>query len=111
MAIEVGYEHGGLRGSLVDCLRDQQIPPARSKASPGNQETSRWDSAGHADNRPWITFLTRELFVFKCFVTLVASAMFVLVSTDQSQLSFQMGHGSEVGSPDPTSSSPSRSHI
>ena len=39
-------------------------------------------------------------FIFKCFVTLIASL-----------LSFQMGHGNEVGSPDATSSSNSRSRI
>ena len=56
----------GIRESMVDCLRDQLIPPASLlKASPGNQETSRWDPAGHADNRPWIPFLTRELFLFE----------------------------------------------
>ena len=38
-------------------------------ADPGNQETSRWDLAGHADNRPWITFLTRELFIRNIFIS------------------------------------------
>ena len=37
--------------------------------------------------------------------TLVGSAMFVLVSKSQSQLSFQMGHSNVVGSSDPTSPS------
>ena len=37
--------------------------------SPGNQETSRWDPAGHADNQPWITFLTRELFIQNIFIS------------------------------------------
>ena len=37
--------------------------------SPGNQETSRWDPAGHADNQPWITFLTRELFIRDIFIS------------------------------------------
>ena len=55
----------GIRESMVDCLRDQLIPPAsllvsgRDFSRPGNQETSRWDPAGHADNQPWITFLAR----------------------------------------------------
>ena len=35
----------------------------------GNQETSRWDPAGHADNQPWITFLTRELFIQNLFIS------------------------------------------
>ena len=54
--------------------------------------------AGHVDSK-----------IFYICVTFVASSLFALVSTDQSQLSFQMGHGNEVGSPDPTSSSHSRS--
>ena len=80
------------RESMVDCLRDQLIPPASllvsrrgfsrafsrawkpgdepvGLAEPGNQETSRWDPAGHADNQPWITFLTRELFIRNIFIS------------------------------------------
>ena len=45
-----------------------------------------------------IYFIQKIAFVFKYFVTLVASAMFVLFSTNQSQLRFQMAHGNEVGS-------------
>ena len=51
---------------MVDCLQDQLIPAGES---PGNQETSRWDPTGHADNRPWITFLTRELFMQNIFIS------------------------------------------
>ena len=61
-----------LRESMVDCLRDQLIPPASllvSRAKPGNQETSRWDPAGHTNNQPWITFLTRELFIWNLFIS------------------------------------------
>ena len=70
---------------MVDCLRDQLIPAAsllvsrrgfsrgEALAEPGNkmgnQETSRWDPAGHADNQPWITFLTRELFIRNIFIS------------------------------------------
>ena len=44
-------------------LLDSQGSAGPAGESPGNQETSRWDPASHADNQPWITFLTRALFI------------------------------------------------
>ena len=74
--VHLAVATGALRESMVDCLRDQLIPPAsliwlqgESLAEPGNQETSQWDRAGHANNQPWITFLTRELFIRNLFIS------------------------------------------
>ena len=36
-------------------------------AEPENEETSLWDPASQANNQPWITFLTRELFIQNLF--------------------------------------------
>ena len=70
--------------------------PADPTGEPVGSCWSRKQSTMDYLSHSWIIyskcmyFIHKIAFVFKCFVTLVASAMFVLVSTDQSQLSFQI---------------------
>ena len=55
----------GVRESMVDCLRDQLIPPASLLVS--RRGFSRWDPAGHADNQPWI-YLSHPWIIYSKYI-------------------------------------------
>ena len=55
----------GVRESMVDCLRDQMIPPTSLLVS--RRGFSRWDPAGHADNQPWI-YLSHPWIIYSKYI-------------------------------------------